>query len=78
MVNWIGVKTLLYIASINKLSSRSTDFVLAFNQYDLDLDVFMDISFGMGVDGNRGEWFLKLNKQLYGIKQASENWIDLL
>ena len=32
----------------------------------------------MGGDGNRGELLLKLNNSFYGIKQASENWFDLL
>ena len=31
----------------------------------------MDIPLGMGLDVNRREWILKLNKSLYGIKQAS-------
>ena len=34
----------------------------------------MDITLGIGVDGNRGEWVLKLNKSLYGLNQASVNW----
>ena len=38
----------------------------------------MDLPLGMGVDGNRGEWVLNTNKSLYGIKQASENWFDIL
>ena len=38
----------------------------------------MEICLGMGVDGNIVEWVLKLNKSLYGNKQASANWFDLL
>ena len=37
----------------------------------------MELHLVIGVDGNRGEWFLKLNTQLYGLKQASTNWFDL-
>ena len=35
-------------------------------------------SLGMGVDGNRGEWFLKLNRYIFVLKKASENWFDIL
>ena len=38
----------------------------------------MELHLGMGVDGNRGEWVLKLNKSLYVPKQASTNRFDLL
>ena len=50
VVNWISVRSLLYIASVYELSSRSIDFVFAFLLGDLDVDVFMDITLGMGVD----------------------------
>ena len=72
------MSSLLDIASIHELLSRSIDFVLAFNQDDLDVDVFVGLRRGMEVDGNRGEWVLKLNKSLYGLKQASANLSDLL
>ena len=45
---------LLYIVSIHELPSISINFVLAFTQDDLDLDLFVDIPLGMGFDGNRG------------------------
>ena len=69
---------LIAIASIHEFPSISIDFVLAFPQSDLDVDVFMDLPLVMLVDGNRREWVLKLNKSLYGLNQASEKWFDLL
>ena len=38
----------------------------------------MELHLRLGVDGNRGEWVLKLKKSLNVIKQASENWVDIL
>ena len=60
VVNWISVRLLLDIAIIHEFSSISIDFVLEFNQSDLDVDVLIDLNLGMGVNGNRGEWVLKL------------------
>ena len=38
----------------------------------------MDLPLVMGVEGNRLEWFLELNKSIYELKQRIENWFDLL
>ena len=54
VVNWISVLSLLDIAIIHELPSRSIDFVFSFIQVNLCVDVFVEIPLGMGVDGNRG------------------------
>ena len=72
------MRSLLAIASIHEFPIRSINFIPAFTLSDLDVDVFTDIPLIMGVDGNILEWAINLNKPLYGIKQASENWFDLL
>ena len=64
----ISVRSLLDIASINDFTSRPIEFLLAFTQADIDMDVFKDIPLRIGGDGNRAEWLLKLNKSLYGLK----------
>ena len=60
VVDWISVRSLLAIASVYEFPSRSIEFLLAFTQAYLDVDVFVDPPLVMGVDGNRGEWVLKL------------------
>ena len=72
MLNGISARSLLSISHIHELTIRLIDFVIAFTQYDPDMYVFMDLTLGMGVDGNRGEWDLNLEKLLYGLKQVSE------
>ena len=69
MVNWISVSSLLAISSIYGLPSISIEFLFAFPQYDLNVDVFMEITLEMGVDINRVELVLNLNESIYGPKQ---------
>ena len=53
VVNWIIVRSLLSITRIHEFPSRSINFVLAFLQAGLYLDVFVYLPLGMGFYGNR-------------------------
>ena len=67
------------LATIHGLKSTSVDFVLAFPQADLDIDIYMEIPAGMEVgDHRRKDYVLKLQKNLYGLKQAGYNWFEHL
>ena len=78
-VNWLSVRALLAVSIINNFATSTIDFTLAFPQVDLDVDVFMELPAGMvGPDGTRKRYVLKLNKSLYGLKQASHNWFRYL
>jgi hypothetical protein len=81
VVNWISVRFLLILSKIVGLESRAIDFVLAFPQAELDVPVYMELPIGMEVKGDAGERRTKLlclKKSLYGLKQASANWHDML
>ena len=81
VVNWISVRFLLILSEIAGLESRTIDFVLAFPQADLDVPVYMELPIGMEVPGSEGNnkfYVLRLRKSLYGLKQASANWYDML
>ena len=58
VLNWISVSSLIAIASIDEFPRRSIDFVFAFPQYEIYLDVFVGLPLGVGVDGNRVEWVI--------------------
>ena len=63
---------------MHEFPRRPIVFEPPFPQTDPYVDVFMEITSGMGVYINIGEWVLNLNKSLYGIKKASANWFDLI
>jgi hypothetical protein len=77
VVNWFSVRTLMVLSLLNDLETRSIDFVLAFPQADLDVDIYMELPYGFDFDGNRG-YVLKLNKNLYGLKDASRTFWMML
>ncbi len=80
VVNWASIWLVLAIAKIHGLSSKSIDFVLAFPQADLEIPVYMELP--IGFDAPEGEYcksyVLRLNKRLYGLKQAGYNWFAKL
>ena len=77
----ISVKLLLVIAKIHGLESKSIDFVLAFPQADLVIDIWMELPIGFQPvedPSSPQHYVLKLKKNLYGLKQASFNWYEKL
>jgi hypothetical protein len=54
--------------------------MLAFPQADLEIPVYMKVPIGFDApEGeNRISYVLKLNKSLYGLKQAGYNWFAKL
>jgi hypothetical protein len=81
VVNMLTVCLLLALCNIHGLESKSIDFILAFPQGDLDVDIWMELPTGIVVSGKDNDsqaYVLKLKKSLYGLKQASLNWFDKL
>jgi hypothetical protein len=59
---------------------KAIDFVLAFSQAELDIDIWMYhlIGFQIDTENESKRYILKLNKSLYGLKHASLNWFEKL
>jgi hypothetical protein len=78
VVNWASVWIILDIAKIHGLLSKSIDFVLAFHHADFKIPVYMELA--IGYDALNGEnckfYLLRINKSLYGLKQAGYNWFE--
>jgi hypothetical protein len=76
VVNMLTVRLLLALCNIHGLHSKSIDFVLAFPQADLDVDIWMELPMGIVVGSHESDsrgYVLK-----YGLKQASLNWFEKL
>lgn len=78
VVNWMSIRTLMVLSLLHDLETRSIDFVLAFPQAELDVDVYMELPYGFEGPDQTKRYVLKLNKNLYGLKQAAHNWFEKL
>ena len=82
VVTWASVQLLLIVEKIHKLDSKSINFVLAFPQADLPIQVYMELPAGVNlideVDSNRQRYILHLNKSLYGLEYSGHNWFEKL
>jgi hypothetical protein len=80
VVNMVTLRLILLLAQIYKLDSKAIDFVLAFPQAEFDVNIRMYLPIGFQVDTETESkmYILKLNKGLYGLKQASLNWFEKL
>jgi len=87
---WSSTHLLLYLSTVLALKTRQVDYTSAFPQADLDVPVLMRVPQGwyVGPDGkllqhadpkfHDTEHYLRLKKNLYGCKQAAQNWFKLL
>jgi hypothetical protein len=68
------------MAILSNWHTRQMDFVLAITQADIERDPFMKLPAGFTVPGriiteqDRKDCVLKLEKKLYGQKQAGRVW----
>ena len=79
----LTVRLILAIAKIHNIDSKAIDFFLAFPQAYLKEDIWMQLPVGFQIDGQTEAesdkfYVLKLNKNLYGLKQGRFNWYEKL
>eukprot|EP00957_Ditylum_brightwellii_P146756 11172542-Ditylum_brightwellii.AAC.1 len=81
VVQWSTVRILFLISQLKGYKSRQADYVQTFPQAPLeDEEVFMEIPAGFyhkGSDSTK-DYVLRLKRTLYGLKQASFDWSELL
>ena len=74
VVRWSTIRLFLILASIHGWHTRQLDFVLAYPQAPVECDLYMEIPQGFEINGDRKQYALKLEKNLYGQKQAGRVW----
>ena len=79
VLNILTVRLIIVISKIRILDSRAIDFVLGFPQAELEEYIWMQLPIGFQVDGkieaySDKQYVLKLDKNIYVLKQGSFNW----
>jgi len=80
VVQWATIRFFITMAILNNWHTRQLDFVLAYTQADIERDLYMKLPPGFTIPGkvltdqDRKEYVLKLEKNLYGQKQAGRVW----
>lgn len=80
VVNWMSVCLMMTMSILFKLDTRSIDFVLAFPQDPLGIEIFARLPQGFApLDGeDRHYTVLLIKKNLYGLKDAGLKWFEFL
>jgi hypothetical protein len=72
VVTWFAIRLLIIFGIIFCWALRQADFVMAYPQAPIEMDIYMELSQGIQtVHGNSKDHMLKLEKNIYGQKQAS-------
>jgi hypothetical protein len=90
VINWRTVRLVLILSLLADLKSRQIDYVNAYTQAPADCDIFMSIPAGFTVQDNTlnftgtnikndsSDYVLRIKKNMYGLRQAGNNWFDAL
>ena len=73
VASWPTIRMALIMALLNGWKTKQIDYVLAFPQAEVECEMYMKLPKGFEVDKD-GDYVLRLNKNLYGMKQAGRVW----
>lgn len=90
LLSWRTVRLTLILSLLSGLKSRQLDYISASTQAPIDCDMYMNVPPGFIVhknslsftrsstQGNNSDHVLRIRKNMYGLKQAGNNWFDTL
>jgi hypothetical protein len=71
VVTWFAIRLMIIFGIIFCWALRQVDFVMAYPQANIDMDIYMELPQGIQTKhGNSKEHVSKLEKNIYGQKQA--------
>ena len=74
---WSTVHLLLIMSVVHGLHTRQVDYVNAFAQAKLEKEIYVELPKGYGHNNNE-DCVLRLNKSLYGMRDAPVHFFNLL
>jgi hypothetical protein len=79
IVTWFAIRLMIIFGIIFCWALRQVDFVMAYPQAPIKMDIYMELPQGIQTKhGNSKEHVLKLEKNIYGQKQAGHVWNSFL
>ena len=79
VATWRTIRLLMTLSALNGWHTRQLDYVLAFPQAPVERELYMEIPKGFDIDeGRTDDYILKINRNIYGQKQAGRVWNQYL
>jgi hypothetical protein len=79
IVTWFAIRLMIIFGIIFCWALQKVDFVMAYPQAPIEMDIYMELPQGIQTKhGNSKEHVLKLEKNIYGQKQAGRVWNSFL
>jgi hypothetical protein len=79
VVTWFAIRLMIIFGIIFCWALRQVDFVMAYPQAPIEMDIYMELPQGIQTaHGNSKDHVLKLEKNIYGQKQAGRVWNSFL
>ena len=79
VAKWSTIRLILSMAAVHKWHTRQLDYVLAFPQAPVERELYMEIPKGFEIqDDESDKYLLKIQRNIYGQKQAGRVWNQYL
>jgi hypothetical protein len=79
VVTWFTIRLMIIFGIIFCWALRQVNFVMAYPQAPIEMDIYMELPQGIQTThGNSRDHVLKLEKNIYGQKQAGHVWNSFL